>query len=650
MENKDDLIGKVFPQKCGDSFVVLEKINFIKGKGILYKCKFLKYPYTFYETKSRILSITFDNPLIEQIEFINKEWPVNNEEFILIFNKTKNKDKSGHFLFECNYKKYPLKKNFFCTKSIILRGGPYSNIAERKFLMSKFWIQNEGDYIKVLGKDKRGLLVCEFQKYPYIKKANKKDVIEGKVKNPNLSVYKNKLLKNFKIWKQKNIEIQDSFYKKEWKQNCGDILKIKESIGKGYYKCIFTKYPYEIIAYKSNIIRGTVNNPKIEQIEFIEKIWPQSCGDSLKILKKSNKQTKQKEFLWEVEFINYPFKTLETKIHIKKGSVVNYNLPFENKDALTKWINEKFNGKVSLRDLAESLNCAISSIGQKISKFGLEQYIDYKVITSYIEDDIRVFCLKLNKNFLQKSTWNELNGQEIDIYNPNLKFGIELNGNYWHSELYKKSDYHQNKSLLAKEKGIDLIHIFEYEWLEKEEIIKSLIKSKLGIFNKKVGARKCIIRELDNNLYEDFCIKNHLQGSCGAKVKLGLFYKDKLIQVMSFGVPRFTENFEWEILRECSKQNYFILGGKEKLWNYFIKKFSPKNCISYCDFSKFTGDSYLKLGFKKERLNKPGFVWFNKKTNETFWRNPYKNQEMKEKGYLKIYDCGQLVFTWFNIS
>ena len=85
------------------------------------------------------------------------------------------------------------------------------------------------------------------------------------------------------------------------------------------------------------------------------------------------------------------------------------------------------------------------------------------------------------------------------------------------------------------------------------------------------------------------------------------------------------------------------------MWSYFIKKYSPNSVISYCDFSKFTGDSYLKLGFKKERLNKPGFVWYDEKTNQVFWRNPYKNQEMNKKGYAKIYDCGQLVFSWNKI-
>lgn len=58
----------------------------------------------------------------------------------------------------------------------------------------------------------------------------------------------------------------------------------------------------------------------------------------------------------------------------------------------------------------------------------------------------------------------------------------------------------------------------------------------------------------------------------------------------------------------------------------FINNIFPQNC----------GDSLLVL----EKTDK-------KKENLIFWRNPYKHQEMKEK-YIKLYDCGQLVFTWIN--
>ena len=99
-----------------------------------------------------------------------------------------------------------------------------------------------------------------------------------------------------------------------------------------------------------------------------------------------------------------------------------------------------------------------------------------------------------------------------------------------------------------------------------------------------------------------------------------------------------------EIIRECSKLGYIIIGGKEKLWRRFLKDYLPNNCLSYCDFGKFNGHSYLKLGFKKERLNKPGFVWYDINSKQIYQRTPWKHNEYKD--FLKLYDCGQLVFSW----
>lgn len=40
-----------------------------------------------------------------------------------------------------------------------------------------------------------------------------------------------------------------------------------------------------------------------------------------------------------------------------------------------------------------------------------------------------------------------LRGKEIDFYLPKYKIGIEYDGVYWHSEVYKDKDYHLNKTL-----------------------------------------------------------------------------------------------------------------------------------------------------------------------------------------------------------
>jgi hypothetical protein len=58
-----------------------------------------------------------------------------------------------------------------------------------------------------------------------------------------------------------------------------------------------------------------------------------------------------------------------------------------------------------------------------------------------------------------------LNGLELDIYIPSHNLAIEFNGLYWHNELHKDKKYHLNKTELCEAKGIQLIHVFEDEWM-----------------------------------------------------------------------------------------------------------------------------------------------------------------------------------------
>ena len=572
---------------------------------------------------------------IEDKDFIGREFPQNCGDSLFV-------DKKVGYRYECHFISHFYKR--ILNKSQVLSKEVKNPQIEIDIFCSKQYLQNCGDTLKInrvfKNKQNKTIYECEFIKYPYkIFTADKNKVINGGIVNSLI---------------EENEFIGNSFL-----QNCGDTLIVKK---KSLQKCgnislfevKFINYPFETLATKRNIQKGEVNNPNIELSEFVGKTFELKTG-RFKIDYKTNEK-KLKEWLFVGHFINE--EGIEpTKIKCTKAQVLlikdiyNPDLISNNKNFLEKFIIKNYINKgikPTLKRLHKDTNINLSHIGHRIREFGLEEYIDYCPTSSEPEKELRNYIISLNKDTLQESTWDKLNGQEIDIYIPSLKLGFEFNGNYWHSELFKKSNYHQDKSLLAKSKDILLIHIFEYEWLGKEEIIKSLIKSKLGIFEKKIGASKCKIKELDYRTYADFCNENHLQGEAGARVKLGLFYKDELVQIMSFSKPRFTDDFEYEIIRECSKLGCIVIGGKEKLWSYFVKHFTPKSCISYCDFSKFTGNSYLKLGFKKERLNKPGFVWWDEKSNLVYWRNPYKNQEMKDKGYLKIYDCGQLVFTWFK--
>ena len=262
----------------------------------------------------------------------------------------------------------------------------------------------------------------------------------------------------------------------------------------------------------------------------------------------------------------------------------------------------------------------------------------------------------------ENNTKKYLDGKEIDIYIPELKIGIEFNGNYWHSEIKKNKIYHQQKSLLAESKGIFLYHIFEYEWDKSKDRIVSQLNNILGINQIKIYARKCVIKEVSNSEKDTFLEKNHLQGCDKSSIKLGLYYNNELVSIMTFTKPRFNKKYKWELSRFCSKAGTNVIGGASKLFKYFITNYKPENIISYSNIAHTRGRIYNLLGFKLDHISEPNYVWC--KGNSILSRYKCQKHKLLENGYngysestimhnnkyFKIFDCGNKVWIWKNNS
>jgi hypothetical protein len=159
-------------------------------------------------------------------------------------------------------------------------------------------------------------------------------------------------------------------------------------------------------------------------------------------------------------------------------------------------------------------------------------------------------------------------------------------------------------------------------------------------------------------LIRDFLEKNHLQGFVGSSIKLGLFFENELVSIMTFGGLRKSlgqknTKGSFELLRFCNKINHNVVGGASKLLKYFIKNYSPCNIISYSDFSRSDGNLYKKLGFELSHLSEPNYYYiingvrnhrFNfrkdKLVKEGFDKNKTEVQIMKERKIMRIFDCG----------
>jgi hypothetical protein len=258
--------------------------------------------------------------------------------------------------------------------------------------------------------------------------------------------------------------------------------------------------------------------------------------------------------------------------------------------------------------------------------------------------------------------------KELDIYIPTKKIAIEFNGNYWHSETVggKDKNYHLNKTELCNQKNIRLIHIFEDEWISKKEIVKNKLKHILNKNTEKIYARKCEIKEVSSNIKNIFLENHHIQGQDKSKIKLGLFYNNELISVMTFGCMRISlgnkhiDN-EFELIRYASSIQ--CVGGASKLLNYFIKIYNPKKITSYADLRFSDGNLYKKLGFNLIKITSPNYWYFNlnQKNKKREHRFKYRKQElpkllnyyddnlteyqnMLNNGYDRIWDCGNLKF------
>jgi hypothetical protein len=252
-----------------------------------------------------------------------------------------------------------------------------------------------------------------------------------------------------------------------------------------------------------------------------------------------------------------------------------------------------------------------------------------------------------------------LNGRELDIYLPDANLAIEFNGIYWHSQS-KLNDirYHVKKSERCAIRGIRLLHIYDYQWYQKQDIVKSLILSKIGR-STKIFARKCTIKKISSVTKKEFLNTTHLQGNCNSSINLGLYYNDELVAVATFGKSRYDKKFEYELLRFSSKLNTTVVGGFSKLLKHFIKTYQPNNILTYCDRNTSTGNLYLQTGFRLIDVLKPSYFYFkdvNVYSREVFQKHMLKDklqyfdsalteyENMQVNGFDRVWDAGNYKF------
>lgn len=257
---------------------------------------------------------------------------------------------------------------------------------------------------------------------------------------------------------------------------------------------------------------------------------------------------------------------------------------------------------------------------------------------------------------------NILSGLELDIVIPELKLAIELNGDRFHSDLYKDKKYHIKKTQECEKLDYRLVHIWYCDWYSKTDIVKSILLNLLNKTKTRIYARNCGIREISNQQCNEFLNKNHLQGASVSSKRYGLFHNDELVQVMSFSklrkaVGKTHQEGSYELVRFANKINTQVIGGGSKLLKYFVSNERPKHILSFANRDWSNGNFYEKMGMVFVKNTSPGYFYV--KGKQRFHRYKFQKHKlvemgydthkteyeiMTELGYYRIWDSGNILY------
>lgn len=274
------------------------------------------------------------------------------------------------------------------------------------------------------------------------------------------------------------------------------------------------------------------------------------------------------------------------------------------------------------------------------------------------------------------------NGKEIDLYIPSKQIGLELNGNFWHTEVFgnKPKTYHQDKVTVAASKGIRLVHIFEDDWLKKRDLVKEKIKQILGVQTPqmKYYARKTSTYAIQTyegeipDVIHGFFDANHIQGSVrnlrkdmifaitatrpddGEIIAAMLLTKQKRVH-MSKKKNNISSEFAhetWELVRYAVMAGCLCVGMAGKLMKQFIDSAKTRTVVtSYADlaWSKHpgvnseNGSMYEKLGFKQIAITQPSYCYVHRSDFLTRQhRYKYRKSELVKLKMMSADDQGSL--------
>lgn len=265
---------------------------------------------------------------------------------------------------------------------------------------------------------------------------------------------------------------------------------------------------------------------------------------------------------------------------------------------------------------------------------------------------------------------------EVDVWLPERRLGIEYNGLHWHGEVVNGAaarTKHWRKHVAARAADIQLIQVFEDEWVHDRDKVVAVLRARLGHNERRLGARECVVAEVKADEAQAFLDRHHLRGYGAGGTHLGLRLGDELLAMVTVRPPAasrvpdgYSKAETLDITRFCVAGGVTVSGGFSRLLAGITKRFSGVRCVvTYSDNRWSEGGLYEAVGFRRDRESGPSYSYHRRGTQgprrprfqyrlkniKRMWPDETGTEWeiMRRHGWDRTWDCGTTRWVWSAI-
>lgn len=241
--------------------------------------------------------------------------------------------------------------------------------------------------------------------------------------------------------------------------------------------------------------------------------------------------------------------------------------------------------KVTNGELNRSFLCSDCNVGCSMQEDDVYNYI---LSIGVAENDI----IRHDRKFLG-------NKQEIDMLIQSKNLAIEYNGAYWHTDdkRCRTAKYHYNKFHICEQKGFRLLTIFDLDWNNHKEYIKSLLNKSLGLCNNVINASDCVIFEIDTESAKLFLKQNSNNNvDLNCEINIALKYGDEIVFVAIL-FKKGKDAKQYILNNYAEKNDIVVVNAMNRIIDYFVRTYNPLAIKAYSNNDYYNGYEFEKCGF-----------------------------------------------------